>query len=89
MVLGWPGQRTDAWLTVRRASGEGVGKGGGWPPLAPAWAKAVRPRGWTPAHPVADDDAAVGDPGPVPACPVLGVLAPVLEEDVADTWRVI
>lgn len=37
----------------------------------------------------ADDDAAVGDAGPIPACPILGVVAPVLEEDVADAWRVI
>lgn len=37
----------------------------------------------------ADDDAAVGDAGPIPACPILGVLASVLEEDVADAWRVI
>lgn len=37
----------------------------------------------------ADDDAAVGDAGPIPACPKLGVLASVLEEDVADAWRVI
>ena len=46
-------------------------------------------RGRVPGHPVADDDAAVGDAGTIPACPELGVLAPVLEEDVADTWRVI
>lgn len=37
----------------------------------------------------ADDDAAVGDAGPIPTCPKLGVIAPVLEEDVADAWRVI
>lgn len=45
--------------------------------------------GRVPGHPVADDDAAVGDAGPIPACPKLGVLAPMLKEDVADTWRVI
>lgn len=37
-----------------------------------------------PGHLRGDDDAAVGDTGPVPACPELGVLAAVLEEDVAD-----
>ena len=67
-------------------SGEGRGGGLPWPLHG---LRLYDRGGWTPAHPVADDDAAVGDPGPVPACPVLGVLAPVLEEDVADTWRVI
>lgn len=42
-----------------------------------------------PGHLRANDDAAVGDTGPIPACPVLGVLAPMLEDDAADTWRVI
>lgn len=45
--------------------------------------------GRVPGHPVADDNAAVGDAGPIPACPELGVFASVLEEDVADAWRVI
>lgn len=44
---------------------------------------------WVPGRLRADDDAAVGDARPVPACPVLGVFAAVLEEDVTDTWRVI
>lgn len=39
--------------------------------------------------PVADNNAAVGDAGPVPAFPELGVLAPVLKKDVADAGRVI
>lgn len=46
-------------------------------------------RGGVLGCPVADNDAAVGDAGPVPAFPKLGVLAPMLEEDVADAWRVI
>lgn len=44
---------------------------------------------WAPGHLRTDDDAAVGDTGPVPACPVLGVFAPMLEVDIADAWRVI
>lgn len=46
-------------------------------------------RGGVLGCPVADNDAAVGDTGPVPAFPELGVLAPMLKEDVADAWRVI
>lgn len=38
---------------------------------------------------MADNDAAVGDTGAVPAFPELSVLAPVLKKDVTDTWRVI
>lgn len=41
--------------------------------------------GWS----VADNDAAVGDTGAIPAFPELGVLAPMLEKDMADAWRVI
>ncbi|KAK7797272.1 hypothetical protein U0070_010765, partial [Myodes glareolus] len=46
-------------------------------------------RGGVLGCPVADNDAAVDDAGPVPAFPKLGVLAPMLEKDVADAWRVI
>lgn len=46
-------------------------------------------RGRAPGHRVADNDAAVGDAGPIPACPELGVFASVLEEDVAHTRRII
>lgn len=45
--------------------------------------------GRVPGHLRANDDAAVGDAGPVPARPELRVLASVLEEDVADAGGVI
>lgn len=38
---------------------------------------------------MADNDAAVSDPGPVPAFPELSVHAPMLKKDVTDAWRVI
>lgn len=38
---------------------------------------------------MADDDAAVGDTGTIPAFPELCVLAPMLKKDVTDAGRVI
>lgn len=38
---------------------------------------------------MADNDAAVGDTGTIPAFPELSVLAPVLKKNVTDAWRVI
>lgn len=38
---------------------------------------------------MADDDAAVGDAGTIPAFPELCVLAPMLKKDVTDAGRVI
>lgn len=35
----------------------------------------------------ANCDTAVGDKGTVPACPALGVVAPMLEEDVVHAGR--
>ena len=92
LALGWPRQRTDGWLSEDSQRWlmemECGGKVGWllWPRQGLGLCHGV---GRVPGHPVADDNAAIGDTGPIPACPELGVLAPVLKEDVADAWRVI
>lgn len=92
-ALGWPGLRMDEWLSDDRLS-EGLveiqwGRQVGSLLLPLRGLRLSRGGGQGPSHVMADDDAAVGDAGPVPACPELGVLAPVLEKDVADAWRVV
>lgn len=93
LAVSWPRQRTDEWLSNDRLSeGPSEVREGGQADnlLLPLCGLRLSCAGrQVPGHLRADNDAAVGDAGPIPACPELGVLAPVLEEDVADARRVI
>lgn len=93
MALGEPRQRTEEGLSDDRLSErlvEMMRRGQVGSCLLPLCGLRLSGGGcWVPGHLSTDDDTAVGDTGPVPPCPVLGVFAPMLEVDIADAGRVI